>query len=128
MDYTPIQNLLPKQKNIESDKEVVETYSDINDKDTIDELLDDIDNDMDLSMVDRMKGYIKLIVIIAVLYFVVSNQASISMIRVYGGDSFATLCSSNTLALTSVGLLVTGAIMGILFVLVKFALGYIADL
>lgn len=132
MDYTPIQNLLPQNKT-DTDEDIVETYSDkssddISSKDSIDGLLDEIENDQDLTMADRIKNYIKLIVIIAVLYFVVSNQASVSLMRSYGGDSLATMCGSNTLALTSTGLLVAGAILGLLFVLVKFTLGYIAEI
>lgn len=133
MDYTPIQDLLPKpvKPNSETEEDIVEAYAS-SEKipeppiDSIDSLLDDLPIDNDLSTMDRVKGYVKLVLIIAVLYFVVSNQASLSIMRSYGGDTF--VVGTNTLVLTSTGLLVVGAIMGLLFVLAKFALSYVSEI
>lgn len=127
MDYTPIDKLLPKKNHDIESADIVEKYSD--NTDPIDNILDDIDNDKESdSIVDRFKGYIKLIVIIAVLYFIVSNQTSINLLKNYAGDNFATVCGSNTLVLTSTGLLVIGCVLGLLFVLIKMTLGYVAEI
>lgn len=131
MDYTPIQDLLPTpvKPNSVTEEDIVQTYSSnekIPSHDSIDSLLDDLPIDNDLSTIDHIKSYVKLVLIIMVLYFIVSNQASLNIMRSYGGDTL--VIGGNNLVLTSTGLLVSGAIMGILFVLSKFALSYVADI
>lgn len=135
MDYTPIQNLLPSQpkNNYQSDQDIIDNYSSDKksnkkpDIESLDSIIDDIDNDNnDLSIIDRLKGYIKLILIIAILYFIVSNQFSLTLLQNYGGNTL--IVNNGSLTLTSIGLLVAGTIMGLLFILIKFALSYIADI
>jgi len=133
MDYTPIQDLLPTpvKPNSATEEDIVQTYSSSEkipepSHDSIDSLLDDLPIDNDLSTIDYIKSYVKLVLIIMVLYFIVSNQASLNIMRSYGGDTL--VIGGNNLVLTSTGLLVSGAIMGILFVLSKFALSYVADI
>jgi len=114
-----IQNII--QPQIQSSHQIPDT--------DIERLLEDLPEECeDESLIDKLKKYVKVVLILVVIFVLVSNKYILQFLNTNIGNLTVSTTSENHLIPTTSGIFVQGSILGIIYVIVSSLLIYIGFL
>jgi hypothetical protein len=123
-DRTPISDILPKQvEHIEEKVTVPET--DV----SLEQIFQEIENDEvscpkpEYSIMNKVKKYLKVVLILALLYIIISSGTSLNIFKLYSRNLVTV--KENTTVASNTGMLVQGLSLGIIYVVIELLLNYV---